>query len=56
MQEPQHMSLADLCDQLVKKTTELLKLLEQKTKSDQLRELKKEVEQIQDAIKNHKHL
>jgi len=53
MQEHEHMTLADLCDLLVTKTTELLKMIEKKTKGDQLQPLKKEVESIQDAIKKH---
>ena len=54
MQDEQ-LDLAELCDLLVRKTTELLKMMEQKTKSEQLQTLKKEVESIQDVIRNHKH-
>jgi hypothetical protein len=53
MQEHEQMSLVDLCDLLVQKTTQLLKLMEQRTKSDQLQQLKIEVESIQHAIKKH---
>ena len=53
-EEFEKMSLVDLCDLLVDKTTELLKLMEQKTKGDGLQNLKKEVEQIQAEIKARK--
>jgi hypothetical protein len=55
MLELEHLNLGELCDLLVQKTTELLKLMEQKAKSEQLQPLKKDVEQIQEAIRMHKH-
>ena len=55
MQEHEQMSLVDLCDLLVQKTTQLLKMMEQKTKGDQLRQLKIEVENIQHAIKTREN-
>ena len=53
MQEHEQMSLVELCDLLVQKTTQLLKMMEQKSKSDQLQQLKIEVESIQHAIKKY---
>ena len=43
--------LGGLCDLLVEKTMQLLKVLEQKTDHDRIHELKTEVEFIQSAIK-----
>ncbi len=45
------MDLGDLCDLLVEKTMQLLKVLEQKSDPARIRELKSEVELIQSAIK-----
>jgi hypothetical protein len=43
--------LGGLCDLLVDKTMQLLKVLEQKTDPARIHELKTEVEMIQSAIK-----
>ena len=43
--------LGGLCDLLVEKTMQLLKVLEQKTDPARIHELKSEVELIQSAIK-----
>ncbi len=51
MQELEQMDMGELCDMLVRKTTDLLKMMEQRSKGDQLQQLKKEVEGIQEAIK-----
>jgi hypothetical protein len=43
--------LGELCDLLVDRTMQLLKVLEKKTDPVRIQELKKEVELIQSAIK-----
>lgn len=46
--------LAVLCDLLVEKTMDLLKVMEQKSDPDRIEKLKNEVELIQSAIKAQK--
>jgi len=46
--------LAALCDLLVEKTMDLLKVMEQKSDPDRIEKLKNEVELIQSAIKAQK--
>ena len=46
--------LTALCDLLVEKTMDLLKVMEQKSDPDRIEKLKNEVELIQSAIKAHK--